>query len=277
MNKGYKSSNIINTIILKIKEKKEYNSKEYFKEIKNNSNEVEMANIIRKYLKEDKNKFSIEDTENKKNMNQNKKDFSSKINFKDISKKQNLYKMEHNFLNLIKIFITLSSLICRFKQENFLFKLSEVILKINGIKNASILSDTFFRSYIPCQIYINDSLEDNIANRYDFKESEINTIKIKWNNTIETTSYMFNNCNKIIEIDLSYFNSPNIINMTGMFSKCESLTSVNLSNFNTSNVIDMNKMFIYYLSLISLDLSNFNISNVNNMNRMFSNCSKLNE
>ena len=40
-----------------------------------------MVNIIRKYLKEDKNKSSIENTENKKKMNQNKKDFPNKINF----------------------------------------------------------------------------------------------------------------------------------------------------------------------------------------------------
>jgi len=102
MNISYESSNIINAKISKIKENKEYKVKEYIKETKNNSNKVEMVNIIRKYLKEDKNKSSIEDTENKKKMDQNKNDFPNKINFllnKDISEKQKLCKMEHNILN----------------------------------------------------------------------------------------------------------------------------------------------------------------------------------
>ena len=54
-----------------------------------------------------------------------------------------------------------------------------------------------------------------------------------------------------------------------MFYGCSSLTSLDLSNFNTSNVIDMNNMFYGCSSLTSLDLSNFDTSNVLFMNYMF--------
>ena len=37
--------------------------------------------------------------------------------------------------------------------------------------------------------------------------------------------------------------------MNGMFYGCESLTNLNLSNFNTQNVINMNSMFSYCNSL----------------------------
>ena len=47
---------------------------------------------------------------------------------------------------------------------------------------------------------------------------------------------------------------------------------VNLSYFNTQNVIDMSCMFNNCNSLINLDLSNFNTQNVTNMESMFSNC-----
>ena len=46
-----------------------------------------------------------------------------------------------------------------------------------------------------------------------------------------------------------------------MFYRCLNLTSLDLSNFDTSNIIDMDGMFAHCSSLVSLDLSNFNTSN----------------
>jgi len=43
----------------------------------------------------------------------------------------------------------------------------------------------------------------------------------------------------LTNIDLSNFNTNNIINMCSMFGYCSSLKSINLSNFNTNNVTDM--------------------------------------
>ena len=50
---------------------------------------------------------------------------------------------------------------------------------------------------------------------------------------------------------------------------------INLSNFNTKNVIDMGYMFNGCSSLTSIDLSSFNTNNVTNMSCMFRGCSSL--
>ena len=54
-----------------------------------------------------------------------------------------------------------------------------------------------------------------------------------------------------------------------MFSECNSLTSLDLSSFNTKNVIYMKNMFYNCCSLTFLDLSNFNYNKVKNKELMF--------
>ena len=54
----------------------------------------------------------------------------------------------------------------------------------------------------------------------DSLKSKIITIKIKWNNAIVTAYNMLKDCYRIIEIDLSYFNTSQIYNMTRMFDQC---------------------------------------------------------
>ena len=56
-------------------------------------------------------------------------------------------------------------------------------------------------------------------------------------------SWMFYYCKSLINLNLSNFNTQNVINMNDMFCKCHSLTNINLSNFNTQNVTDMSYMF----------------------------------
>ena len=235
---GNKRHNVINGKKLNTNEQNAYKYKEYLEEMKINSNEIKIAkiaNIKRKYLTKEKRKFEIKDNKNKINIIQNKINFLFHI----------IPKIEYNLLNLIIFFIKLSFLLCENQNENFLIKLSEVTLKINGTRNVTILSDSFYQRYNPCQIDINGSFKDNISNRYDFNDSEIITIKIKWNITIESTESMFDNCNRIIQIDLTYFNNSKVNNTSKMFRNCESLISLDLSNFDVSNAKDMNRMFNY--------------------------------
>ena len=56
-------------------------------------------------------------------------------------------------------------------------------------------------------------------------------------------SHMFRGCESLKSIDLSSFNTNNVINMSGMFFGCESLKSIDLSSFNTNNVTNMSSMF----------------------------------
>ncbi|MDD3414126.1 MAG: BspA family leucine-rich repeat surface protein, partial [Lachnospiraceae bacterium] len=85
-------------------------------------------------------------------------------------------------------------------------------------------------------------------------------------------SSMFNNCFSLKEINLSNFNTSNVTNMKMMFDSCQNLKNLNISNFDTSNVIDMSHMFGSCFSLTSLDISNFKTSNVTDMSCMFYSC-----
>ena len=49
-------------------------------------------------------------------------------------------------------------------------------------------------------------------------------------------SEMFYGFNSLEELNISNFNTNNIINMYNMFFRCTSLKKLNLSNFNTNNV-----------------------------------------
>ena len=83
---------------------------------------------------------------------------------------------------------------------------------------------------------------------------------------------MFYGLKNITKIDLSYFNTSLVSDMSGMFSQCSFLISLNINNFNTSLVTSMSSMFSGCSSLISLNLNNFDTSLVNYTNNMFYNC-----
>ena len=64
-------------------------------------------------------------------------------------------------------------------------------------------------------------------------------------------------------------------NMSKMFNNCEKVKILNLTNFETSNVVDMSSMFSGCSQLAMLDVSNFNTGEVTNMASMFKNCELL--
>ena len=88
-------------------------------------------------------------------------------------------------------------------------------------------------------------------------------------------SYMFGSCTKLKTLDVSSFNTQNVTDMNWMFSYCSVLTTLDLSNFDTKNVTDMNGMFSNCSALTTLDLSSFKTQNVTDMSRMFKDCSAL--
>ena len=62
--------------------------------------------------------------------------------------------------------------------------------------------------------------------------------------------------------------------MENMFWKCSALNELDLSNFNTDNVLNMGRMFYQCASLKELNISNFNILNPVTIYGMFLGCSK---
>lgn len=86
---------------------------------------------------------------------------------------------------------------------------------------------------------------------------------------------MFMNCKNLKQLDLSGFSTGNVCEMTNMFFRCSSLEQVNLSGLDTHNVEYMGQMFYGCKSLKQLDLSHFNTEKVVSMQHMFTNCSEL--
>ena len=148
----------------------------------------------------------------------------------------------------------------------------EITIKINGTGKQEIVHN-LFSSFIN-EVYINGqsiTFENNKINILDN-----NIITIKFANDIQTCDNMFYDMANLIEVDLSNFNSNNIISTKEMFYNCFNLKKINLSDkFNASSVISMYRMFYNCISLESLDLSNFNTLSVKNMDYMFYNCKLL--
>ena len=87
-------------------------------------------------------------------------------------------------------------------------------------------------------------------------------------------SNMFCGCWKLEELDLSNFDTSNVIDMHWMFSECYNLKTLDISNFDTSNVTNMACLFNGCHELTDIDISNFNTENVTNMENMFTACLK---
>ena len=92
---------------------------------------------------------------------------------------------------------------------------------------------------------------------------------------VTNMAYMFRNCRKLAELDVTHFNTANVTSMSNMFRFCSNLTSLDVTHFNTENVKDMSSMFYFCSNLTSLDVTNFNTANVKDMSSMFYFCVEL--
>ena len=54
---------------------------------------------------------------------------------------------------------------------------------------------------------------------------------------------LFGECENLLEIDVSKFDTSRCTEMTYMFSGCSQITSLNLTNFKTNKVTGMNGLF----------------------------------
>ena len=151
---------------------------------------------------------------------------------------------------------------------------NEIILKIKGDGFAQFLRTNLEDKDKPCEIEVNNEIIDSSNVGYTFTEPE-NTVIIRWNSPVSTCENFFFGFDKILEIDLSNFDSSQATSMVGMFFGCSSLTSINLKNFNTSSSKNMDSMFYKCSSLTSLDLSDFDTSSVSTMGYMFYMCNSL--
>ena len=110
----------------------------------------------------------------------------------------------------------------------------------------------------------------------------VKEIELKYIKTDLTTNMisLFVNCINLESIDLSRFDTSNVISMKGLFQTEDSLESrlksiKGLEKFNTSNVTDMGNMFYNMSSLEQLDVSSFDTSKVTTMRFMFNRLKKI--
>ena len=103
------------------------------------------------------------------------------------------------------------------------------------------------------------------------------TLYLKWDSSFQDCSYMFENKGVLTEIDLTNFDTSNVINMRNMFSNCVSLQKVILPSISCDKLQNIEEIFKGCTSLKSVEFhyNNFNTKNVNNMERMFENCNSL--
>jgi len=192
------------------------------------------------------------------------------------------------------------------KKTNIVQSNNEINNKIN--ENNYIVAEFFINDlYKHRDIQIINSYENHKRNRGELNfvedlrnEKEIKACKIQVEGKIIQFSYtykfyapgkfkiiytfqkypkslcdLFSNCNQLVNLDLSNFNTQNVTSMSGIFCYCRSLTNIDLSNVNTQNVTDMSGMFCYCKSLTNINVSNFNTQKVTDMSGMFSDCSSL--
>ena len=121
-----------------------------------------------------------------------------------------------------------------------------------------------------------------IDSGYNMFKGLTNLTKITGLENLDTSAvkdmrYMFANCGKLTNLDLSSFDTANTSwGVEGMFQDCKNLQSIKLSpKFTIANANSMKFMFDGCSSLTALDLSKFDTSNVTNMTSTFRDCSSL--
>ena len=153
--------------------------------------------------------------------------------------------------------------------------------KVNEDQNkVRIFGDEFVKQnkerckmFIKCRVY--DIIDQICFEEYDIKKCDQTFEIIFEGKYITDMKNMFNECENLIKIDFSFFDTQNVTNMEGMFSDCKNLTKLDLSSFNTKNVTNMACMFWNCKNLININLSSFNTRKVNNIGYMFYGCWNL--
>ena len=126
-----------------------------------------------------------------------------------------------------------------------------------------------------CQILINGKSKNFSKFFKPEKEGEYE-IEIIFKKKLKNCSYMFANCEKIIKLDLSSFDSSQVTNMYYMFGRCYELKEINLSNIQTEKVTNMGYLFDKCKKLKNITLpDSFDTNNVENMEYMFHDCNSL--
>ena len=101
---------------------------------------------------------------------------------------------------------------------------SYITLKIGEGTN-NVYSSTY--NIAPKYVYINEIKQSTIKINYTFNESE-NSVILIWEKPIRTCAEMFMKCDKIIEINLTHFDTSEDTDMLALFNRCFNLKYVEI-------------------------------------------------
>ena len=87
-------------------------------------------------------------------------------------------------------------------------------------------------------------------------------------------NYMFYNCDSLVKVDFSNFDTSTVENISCMFLGCLSLKEFDCRDLNVENVTDMSGMF-GMSSVEKVNMSGMNFKSLKSMGYMFENCNKL--
>ena len=168
---------------------------------------------------------------------------------KGINKKEKLKTNNNN--STIKISIILFFIIIHI--SFYLFSNNIKSLKIRKLSSDSIIiitlsidnaGDEIFisevKDKIPDEIYINgNDVTSNVTFGgkngndllYTFTDAGEYIVKVLWHEQITSCRYMFNYLTCITKIDLSQFDSSQVVSTEGMFYQCKELKEINFENF----------------------------------------------
>ena len=196
--------------------------------------------------------------------------------------------MKNSFLLILLLFSLSYCLKSSESSDNYIIAVydikkpqnARIINSYERVFETKVISAPFDDSYRnalqieDCKISVNGKEIPYFSYNYDFPSEGLYTIKFEFNQLLESTVYMFykTGANKI---DLSHFNTKNVIYMNYMFAMTESLESINLDNLNTGNVVEMESMFRFSRKLKSIDLASFTTPNLLKISALFLDCGKL--
>lgn len=140
-------------------------------------------------------------------------------------------------------------------------------------------SSNLFNDFSDCREYVFDNFNTQYVTDMSLMFAAnycLQNLDISMFNTLQLLNMggMFKACEKLEKIKL-FSRTSRVEDMNCLFSGCGRLEGIDLGMLDTSSVTIMNSMFSYCEGLKRLDLSNFDTSNVKDLAYMFSNCMLL--
>ena len=189
------------------------------------------------------------------------------------SKCKNLIHVDLSSFETSKV----STMCCMFHEN---YNITQIYLPFFITENVQDMSCMFCRCY---KIQKLDLQSFNTKNVTDMSHMFDECIELKeiltttpffYTENANNLGHMFRRCTNLENIELK-FKIKKAKYLSYMFSECEKITNINLSKFQTGNVKDMTYMFSGCHNLENLDLSTFSFCENTKVNNMFDDCTNL--